>query len=548
MVVSFFRFECSWLGSHIYDIEENDYSHEIDLFGQSIKWLDGRQYSSNELEPHRLVGDDEMDTILELNAHDKSVSGRNANTIAACQTIYETYNHNHNENNKEKHDDKKPIKLDHTYFSRKEEQVMYEFFQRYHDFVPCWVDWEQIQRGMDVFMTFLPVAGQALFYLSLVPGFSIPKITKVLQQTKYLAPPSTTDQVQRRLFDTGAFVTHAMTNPENDILAASTLRPGGKGWNMALQVRVLHAKVRHYILRSNSNWDVQEYGIPINQEDMSATLLAFSINVLTGIEFVAGQPLSINEQKDYLALWRYIGWLLGVETSTDDKWKNHSNHTQQQQQQQQRIPVDPCGIRVVSSSNDSYKNDDSKETIIHARASLESFILHLMKPNESSCKVARHLLSMGGDTKNLKYYYRSYMCRRYIGDPLADALKLPKVEKNRNVESLLAYILTYIILMVMRIYTRLTIRSTWFREKAYQRHLRLLKRFNQLWMDNPHKGVSSKQEQKEQHKDDNKTCKEQPIIVKNENNEANDLSRSSCPFALLMPPSNDPLLSKEKHE
>eukprot|EP01047_Picozoa_sp_COSAG01_P001340 COSAG01_NODE_30_length_36127_cov_41.433234_14_plen_125_part_00 len=54
------------------------------------------------------------------------------------------------------------------------------------------------------------------------------------------------------------------------------------------------------------------------QEDMAATLLAFSYNVLVGIELVTGRPLAPAEQADYIALWRYIGWLLGVESTELD--------------------------------------------------------------------------------------------------------------------------------------------------------------------------------------------------------------------------------------
>lgn len=59
-------------------------------------------------------------------------------------------------------------------------------------------------------------------------------------------------------------------------------------------------------------------GVPINQEDMAATLLAFSINALDGVEFVGGMAVPKQDQEDYLALWRYIGWILGVYTSHDD--------------------------------------------------------------------------------------------------------------------------------------------------------------------------------------------------------------------------------------
>ena len=45
-------------------------------------------------------------------------------------------------------------------------------------------------------------------------------------------------------------------------------------------------------------------------------MLGFSVNVLAGIEFVGGrwgEPTE-TERADYVALWRYVGWLLGVDT------------------------------------------------------------------------------------------------------------------------------------------------------------------------------------------------------------------------------------------
>ncbi len=40
--------------------------------------------------------------------------------------------------------------------------------------------------------------------------------------------------------------------------------PGGAGWVAALQVRVLHAKVRQR-LRGRKYWNQEEWGVPINQ-------------------------------------------------------------------------------------------------------------------------------------------------------------------------------------------------------------------------------------------------------------------------------------------
>ena len=102
--------------------------------------------------------------------------------------------------------------------------------------VPAWVDWEQLERGQQVFTVNAPAAALSLYYLSLVGGFSAPLITRVLRATAYLtAPPK---KVMRRLVDTGAMVAACTTG------GAASLRPGGAGWTAVLQVRVLHAKVR----------------------------------------------------------------------------------------------------------------------------------------------------------------------------------------------------------------------------------------------------------------------------------------------------------------
>lgn len=63
--------------------------------------------------------------------------------------------------------------------------------------------------------------------------------------------------------------------------------------------------MRNHLLRSSS-YDEKEYGIPINQEDMCVTLLAFQFNVLSTIEQF-GVHLTQQEKEDFTHLWRYIG-------------------------------------------------------------------------------------------------------------------------------------------------------------------------------------------------------------------------------------------------
>jgi len=478
----------------------------IEIFGQTYNWLDGRHYSAAELEQYRFIGDIELDRILELNSSNDGVSGGFSNTIQACAEIY--------------HREEKILQNNESNHClsglSSEDLAMYEFYKHYHDYIPNWVDWDQIQRGIDVFILYSPAAGQALYYLSLVPGFSIPKIAKVLQQTKYLVPPSTSTQVQNRLMDTGGFISNVFLPSEGSELSASSIRPGQKAWTMALQVRTLHAKIRRAIQTNKQiQWNSEEYGIPINQEDMAATLLAFSVNVLIGIEFVAGKSISDDEQRDYIALWRYLGWLLGIESNESESTITEvfSNKTCSG-----LTPLDPCGSR----DNGKY-NDDS---IIHANATLESIVTHLMQPDKYSGEVARHLLTIGrnstigqASTEKIPYLYRSYMCRRFVGDPLANALQLPR--PNYTIKSLVAYALTTFVLLLLRIYSLLTMQSSWFRTKAYARHLALILKFDRMWSTSHGKRMD----------------KAAHDAMKNTHlSHGSNGGSSSCPFALVMPP------------
>jgi hypothetical protein len=202
---------------------------------------------------------------------------------------------------------------------------------------PPWVDWTSVARGQDVFVRTWPVASTALFYMSLVGGFSAPLITEVIRCTGYLTGAGRA--TPRRLFETFQMVIDAALSGE------SGMRAGGDGWAAVLRVRLLHAKVRRRLLLGSAvppdhsgldsgrdaptgcphaagkpppttckrasederkaaaygklagedqgkvAWDTLLFGVPINQEDMAVTLLAFSVNVIDGIELVQGWPL-----------------------------------------------------------------------------------------------------------------------------------------------------------------------------------------------------------------------------------------------------------------
>lgn len=137
-----------------------------------------------------------------------------------------------------------------------------------------------------------------------------------------------------------------------DCMSEGSLRPTtGDGWNAVLAVRLLHAQVRLRIM-SKPGWSEEEYcGVPINQEDLLATQHAFGLMVLLAVERV-GLRAIWQEMEDYNHLWRYIGWLMGVESAIVD-----------------------AGSDIASS-----------------KAQLESILIHLIEPDENVAKMVNNVL------------------------------------------------------------------------------------------------------------------------------------------------------------
>jgi len=454
-------------------------THVRTLYGHHVLWCPvssgGSHFSKEELEPYRQAGDPVIDDLLERLDQEGQPLTAGGDLLELIERI--------------------ECGKDDMNLSPELQRDLVAFLARYRS-IPEWVDVEQAQRGREVFLTYAPAMGASLYYRSLVPGFSIPHLAAVIRSTGYLAPPASQQQVTNRLMDTGAMVSACMTG------GIDTLFEGGEGWKAALYVRILHAKVRRrLLLRSGKNkWDIDQLGVPINQEDMAATLLAFSVNALKGVEFVAGMQLSRQEQFDYFALLRYIGWLLGVLTVSDE---NASNLR----------PLDPCG-----------PGWNSNDPVNHSQSVLDSVMFHLMKPDDCSVVVANHLLTIGQsqdkDEKNENkrlawFYFRCLQCRRFVGNPLADALQLPR----HSVwwKRWLLFVASTLYLTLLRIYTLSCMLVPPIRWRLYQYHSRISTRFYDIWKEShPTRMAEALREVKGE------------VVVVSE--------ASCCPYAMVAPP------------
>ncbi|KAK3946419.1 hypothetical protein QBC46DRAFT_369743 [Diplogelasinospora grovesii] len=97
-----------------------------------------------------------------------------------------------------------------------------------------------------------------------------------------------------------------------------SVRPGGKGFASSIRVRFLHAAVRRRILQlaaeNPAYYSVEEFGIPVNDLDSIGTVLTFSATLIWLGFPRQGIFLRSQEISDYLALWRWVGYILGAPT------------------------------------------------------------------------------------------------------------------------------------------------------------------------------------------------------------------------------------------
>lgn len=164
--------------------------------------------------------------------------------------------------------------------------------------LPPWVDFGVIDRAGELLLRSGAFGGLILGLQSLPYGYASPAGNKPLAFSGRL-----TEQAPRRLSETSRFV-HAVCLPGG-------MRRGAEGYSICVKVRIMHAQVRRLLWRSGK-WNAEQWGEPINQHDMVATTMLFSLVVLDGLRKL-GFRVKANEAQRYIQLWRYVGWLLGTD-------------------------------------------------------------------------------------------------------------------------------------------------------------------------------------------------------------------------------------------
>jgi hypothetical protein len=249
--------------------------------------------------------------------------------------------------------------------------------------VPPWLDWTRFERATEVFLRPGLLGGMALGLCSLVHGYAAPAGNKPLAFSGRLK-----DQASRRLAETSKFV--------SAVTARDGLRPGALGWQLVLRVRLMHAKVRRLLLESG-RWSNEDYGHPINQHDMLATILLFSYVFVEAIRRL-GVQVTPEEADDYQHLFRWVGELIGVEAEL--------------------LPATHAEAARLASFIRLTQGPPDADSRALVAALLEAPLRAARTPKERERAQRQVAVSTG-------------LCRSLIGEELADALQL-KRDFNRH--------------------------------------------------------------------------------------------------------------------
>jgi hypothetical protein len=168
---------------------------------------------------------------------------------------------------------------------------------------PVWLDDDLLRRGQAVFDDWSLDLTTALFCASLPHAYASGRGAAVLASASELYDPR---RVTKRVTLTGQMLL--------DITVPGALDVGKVGYRTLRRVRLLHACVRALLLlgdAAGNPWPTGFRGLPINQQDLMGTQLAFTIAAFEGIDRL-GYRMNLTDKRAYLHLWSVVGHYLGV--------------------------------------------------------------------------------------------------------------------------------------------------------------------------------------------------------------------------------------------
>ena len=116
---------------------------------------------------------------------------------------------------------------------------------------------------------------------------------------------------QRRAAEILRFVLDVMSKGGLKVNQEGSKLEPGTGLRTIQKVRLMHAAVR-YFAQSSDQWPEDgSWGVPINQEELMGTMLAFSTIAVDGLTQLGIKPQD-QEVENYYHTWKLIAHYLGI--------------------------------------------------------------------------------------------------------------------------------------------------------------------------------------------------------------------------------------------
>lgn len=178
-------------------------------------------------------------------------------------------------------------------------EVVHDYFLFFYE-KPEFINRDKVKMAQDFFDK------ESNLYLALLGFYSLPYCyafadgAQVLIRSKRII-----EDIGRRLSETALFLL--------DSYKPGTFLGDDQALLTIAKVRLIHAFSRYFVSHYAKDWQA-EWGIPINQEDLIGTNIAFSLMVMRGMEKLDRFP-GTEVHEAVLHYWKIIGHYLGIDTA-----------------------------------------------------------------------------------------------------------------------------------------------------------------------------------------------------------------------------------------
>jgi hypothetical protein len=163
--------------------------------------------------------------------------------------------------------------------------------------LPAGVDIQRLRDGGEAFLANALPSVVVLLASSLPRGYAAPCLTEIL---------SISGDLDRHPYERLMGVVQLLVN----ISDGEAFLGDGRAIVTAKKLRLLHAGIR--VLADEYRPDFRgRYGVPVNHEDMLATIMAFSYLLVVGVRRL-GLPLADRHAEDLYYLWHVFARLMGI--------------------------------------------------------------------------------------------------------------------------------------------------------------------------------------------------------------------------------------------